>query len=149
MSANVALRSNALRESGKAAVVVFYHTHEGAEEVIRELQRSNFDMRQLSIVTTGDRVKAWGKSEAFWDELGGMLFGGGPSLVPPKGSLFVAGQLVGWIGAALEGTVVVSGLSALGAALYSIGIPQESINDYESRVKRGNVLLIAHGSRIA
>ena len=71
-------KSNGMEE--KSAVVAIYDTHEEAEEAIRELERSGFDMQKLSIVgkdyqteeevvgyyTTGDRMKAWGQSGAFW-----------------------------------------------------------------------------------
>jgi hypothetical protein len=38
------------------------------------------------------------------------------------------------------------GLSALGAGLYSIGIPKHSIIQYESDVKSGKLLLVVHGT---
>jgi len=38
------------------------------------------------------------------------------------------------------------GLSALGAGLYSLGIPKNSIIQYETAVKSGKYVLIAHGS---
>ena len=56
------------------------------------------------------------------------------------------GPLVGWIVGALEGAVVVGGLSALGAALYSIGIPKNSIMQYETALKSDKFLVIAHGT---
>ena len=47
---------------------------------------------------------------------------------------------------AVEGAVVVGGLSALGAALVSIGIPQNSVITYESAIKADKFLVMAHGS---
>ena len=38
------------------------------------------------------------------------------------------------------------GLSALGAGLYSIGIPKDSIVKYEKAIKSGSFLLLAHGT---
>ena len=38
------------------------------------------------------------------------------------------------------------GLSALGAALFSIGIPENSVLQYETQVKNGKLLLVAHGT---
>ncbi|MGP8021556.1 MAG: hypothetical protein ACLPRE_11300 [Limisphaerales bacterium] len=38
------------------------------------------------------------------------------------------------------------GLSALGAGLYGMGIPKDSILRYETAVKSGKYVLIAHGS---
>jgi len=58
----------------------------------------------------------------------------------------VAGSAVAWIVGALESAVVVGGLSALGAGLYSIGIPKDSALKYESSIKAGKFLLIAHGT---
>jgi hypothetical protein len=46
----------------------------------------------------------------------------------------------------LEGAVVVGGLSALGAGLYSIGIPKNSIVQYEAALKSDKFLVIAHGT---
>jgi hypothetical protein len=46
----------------------------------------------------------------------------------------------------LEGAVVVGGVSALGAGLYSIGIPEDSIVKYETALGSDQFLLIAHGT---
>ena len=144
----------------KGAVIALYDTHKQAEEAVRDLQRSGFDMQKLSIVgkdyqteedvvgyyTTGDRMKAWGKRGAFWGGLWGLLFGSAFFLIPGIGPLLAAGPLVGWIIGALEGAAVVGGLSALGAGLYSIGIPKDSIIEYETQIKAGKFVVIAHGS---
>jgi hypothetical protein len=42
--------------------------------------------------------------------------------------------------------VLVGGLSALGAALYSIGIPRDSVIEYEAAVKADGFLVLAHGT---
>ena len=142
------------------AVVAIYNTHTEAEEAVRELQRSGFDMTQLSIVgkdyhtedhvvgyyNTGDRMKAWGKMGAFWGGLWGFLLGAAFFAIPGIGPVVIAGPLVSWIVGALEGAVVVGGLSALGAGLASIGIPRDSIVKYERALKADQFLLIAHGS---
>jgi hypothetical protein len=87
----------------------------------------------------------WGKLGAFWGGFWGLLFGSAFFWVPGIGPLVVAGPLVTWIVAALEGAVVTGGLTALGAGLYSIGIPKNSIVQYETEVKSGKLLLVAHG----
>ncbi len=144
----------------KNAVVAVYDTHLEAEAAVRHLQKSGTDMRTLSIVgkdfhteedvvgyyTTGDRMQAWGKTGAFWGGLWGFLFGSAFFFVPGIGPLLVAGPLVGWIVGGLEGAAVVGGLSALGAGLYSIGIPQESVLEYETHIKAGKFVIISHGS---
>jgi hypothetical protein len=37
-------------------------------------------------------------------------------------------------------------LSAIGAGLYSIGIPKDSIVTYETAIKAGQYLVVAHGT---
>jgi hypothetical protein len=54
--------------------------------------------------------------------------------------------LVAWIIGALEGAVIVGGLSALGAGLYSIGIPEDSVVEYETALKADKFLVLAHGT---
>jgi hypothetical protein len=144
------------------AVVAIYNSHTEAEAAVKELQQSGFDMKKLSIVgrdyhtdenvvgyyNTGDRMKYWGKAGAFWGGIWGLLFGGAFFFIPGVGPLLVAGPLVGWILGGLEGAVVVGGLSAIGAGLYSLGIPKDSIIQYETALKSGKYVLIAHGSSL-
>lgn len=94
----------------------------------------------------GDRMKAWGKAGAFWGGLWALLFGSAFFAIPGIGPVLAAGPLVGWIIGALESAAVVGGLSALGAGLYSIGIPKDSMIEYERQIKAGKFLVIAHGS---
>ena len=75
-----------------------------------------------------------------------LLFGSAFFVIPGVGPLLLAGPVVGWIVGALEGAIVVGGLSALGAGLYGMGIPKDSILQYETAVKSGKYVLIAHGS---
>jgi len=142
------------------SVVAIYQTHAQAEEAVMELQKSGFDMKKMSIVgkdyhtdehvvgyyNTGDRMKYWGKMGAFWGGIWGMLFGAAFFVIPGLGPILVAGPLVAWIIGALEGAVVVGGLSALGAGLYSIGIPKDSVVKYETALKSDKFLLLAHGT---
>ena len=51
-----------------------------------------------------------------------------------------------WIVGALESAVVVGGLSALGAGLFSLGIPKDSILKYETALKTDKFVVIAHGT---
>ena len=48
--------------------------------------------------------------------------------------------------AGVENAIVVGGLSALGAALYSVGIPKDSVLAYETAVKADDFLVMARGS---
>ena len=55
-------------------------------------------------------------------------------------------SVVDWIIAALEGAIVVGGVSALGAGLFSLGIPKNSVVKYETSIKAGKFVLVAHGT---
>jgi len=141
-------------------VVAVYNTHQEAEETIKELQKSGFDMKQLSIMgrdyhteenvvgyyNAGDRMKYWGKVGAFWGGFWGLLFGSAFFWVPGLGQILVAGPLVAAIVGALEEAAVVGGLSAVGAGLYSIGIPKDSVIKYETALKAKKFVVIAHGT---
>ena len=142
------------------AVIAVYDDHSAAENAVKELQKSGFDMKKLSVVgkdyhtdeqvvgyyNAGDRMKYWGKWGAFWGGFWGLLFGSAFFWVPAIGPVLVAGPLVAAIVAALENAVVVGGLSAIGAGLYSIGIPKDSIVLYDSAIKAGKYLVVAHGT---
>jgi hypothetical protein len=58
----------------------------------------------------------------------------------------VLGHQATMVVAAVEGAILVGGLSALGAALFSIGIPKDSVIQYEETVKTDGFLVVAHGS---
>jgi hypothetical protein len=142
------------------SVVAVFSSHTEAEAAVKELQHSGFDMQKLSIVgrdfhteehvvgyyNAGDRMKYWGKQGAFWGGIWGWLFGSAFFFIPGIGPLLIAGPLVGWIVGALEGAVVVGGLSAIGACLYSEGIPKDSVLQYETALKAGKFVVIAHGT---
>jgi hypothetical protein len=142
------------------SVVAIYRQHSDADLAIKKLQRGGVDLHNLSIVgkgyhtdeqavgyyTTGDRMKYWGKVGAFWGGFWGLLFGSALFLIPGLGPILAGGPIVASIVAGLEGAVEVGALGALGAGLYSIGIPKDSIVKYETALKTDQFLLIVHGT---
>ncbi|MGB8412420.1 MAG: general stress protein [Candidatus Binatus sp.] len=142
------------------SVVAIYNTHIQAEQAVRNLQKSGVDMKKLSIVgkdyhteedvtgyyNTGDRMKYWGKLGGLWGGFWGLLFGSAFFAIPGIGPVLVAGPLVAWIVGALETAAVFGGLTALGAGLYSIGIPKDSVLKYESALKADKFVVVAHGT---
>ena len=143
-----------------SAVVAIYDTHEGAEAAVKELQRAGVDMRTLSIIgkdthtdeqvmgyyNTGDRMKFWGKAGAMWGGFWGLLFGSAFFAIPGIGPVLVAGPVIAWIVGALEGAVVVGGVSAIGAGLFGMGIPKDSVISYETALKTDKYLLVVRGT---
>ena len=142
------------------SVVAIYDTHEQAEHAVKELQQAGVDMKSLSIAArdthtdehvvgyynAGDRMKYWGKVGAFWGGFWGLLFGSALFAIPGIGPILVAGPLVAWIIAGLEGAAVVGGVSAVGAGLVSIGIPKDSVLKYDVALKTDKFLLVVHGT---
>ncbi len=141
-------------------IVTIFATHDAAEAAIKKLAGAGFDMKNLSLVgkgyhtdekvvgfyNVGDRVKFWGTQGAFWGGIWGLFFGGLFLSIPLVGHVVVLGYLVAAAVSAVEGALMVGGLSALGAALYSIGIPKDSVVQYEAAVKADNFLVMAHGT---
>lgn len=141
-------------------VLAVYPTQAEAQEAVKTLQHAAFDMRNLSIIgrdyhteqdilgyyNSGDRIRFWGKLGAFWGGLSGLLLGSAFLFIPVVGHVVVLGPLVSWIANGLSGAVLGGGLSAFGAALYSLGIPKDSILAYETALKADRFLVIAHGT---
>ena len=146
--------------SKQNSTVAIFSDHTGAEHAVKELQKAGFDIKKLSVVgkdyhsdehvvgyyNTGDRIRYWGKLGAFWGGLWGLLFGSALFLVPGIGPIVVGGPIVSWIIGALQGAAIVGGISAVGAALYSIGIPKDSVLRYETSLKANKFLLVVHGT---
>jgi hypothetical protein len=141
-------------------VIAVFTDHPSAESAVKELIAAGFEMKNLSVVgkgfhteekvvgffNLGDRVKFWGSRGAFWGGLWGLFFGGLFLTIPVFGHVVVLGYLAAAAASAIEGAVVVGGLSALGAALYSIGVPKNSVIEYESALKADGFLVMARGS---
>jgi hypothetical protein len=133
--------------------------HAAAEAAIRKLSEGGFAIKDLSIVgkgyhtdekvigfyNMGDRVQFWGSRGALWGALWGLFFGGMVLTVPLMGPMIVLGYIASAALSALEGAVVVGGISAIGAALYSTGIPKNSVIDYETALTADNFLVMARG----
>lgn len=140
-------------------LVALFDTHADAEDAIRKLQGQGFPMKQLSLigqdfhseehpvgyVNLTDRVKAGGKFGAVWGGLCGILFGSALVVVPGIGHLVVLGVLASALANLAGGAALGGAVGALGGVLASIGLPKDSVLKYQSEVKAGKYLLIAHG----
>ena len=139
--------------SERNATVAVYGGYSAAEAAVRELQRSGFDLRKVSVAGRDTRtdygaVRATGLSKlgAFWAGTWGMLSDWDFFAIADIGLVFVAGPLAQWVAAGLENAALFGGLSALGAGLYSIGIPKSSVLEYEAALKDHKYLVVAHGT---
>src|SRR5260370_39742593 len=103
------------------------------------VHEAGFDMTKLAIVgkdfltdervvgfyNIRERVKYWGGTGALWGGLWGLLLGTAFFAVPGIGPGLVGGPLVAVIAGGLETPLIVGGLSAMRAALYSTGLPKD------------------------
>lgn len=140
-------------------IVAVFSAHDGAETAIRELAKGGLDMKHFSIVGKGyhsdetvvgfynapDRIKIWGQNGAIWGGIWGLFVSGLFVTVPVIGPVVVLGHLAAMVVMAVEGAVVVGGLGAIGGALFSIGIPKDSVIKYEEALKADGFLVVAHG----
>jgi len=139
--------------------VALYDQHTQAENAVKALQRSGFDVKKISIIgkdyeteehvigflNAGDRAKIFGKYGAFWGGLMGVLFGSALMFVPIVGHIIILGPLAAMLFSGLQGAVVVGGVSALAGALMSIGIPKDSVLRYETALRANKFMLMVHG----
>jgi hypothetical protein len=140
-------------------VIAVFADHNSAEAAVKKLAAAGFEMKNLSVVgkgyqtdekvvgfyNEGDRIKFWGTRGALWGGLWGMFFGGLFLTIPVVGHVIVLGYLASMAIYGIGNAIVVGGLSALGAALYGIGIPKDSVIQYETAVKADSFLVMAHG----
>lgn len=140
-------------------VIAVFADHPAAEAAIKKMTGAGFDMKNLSVVgkgyhtdekvigfyNAGDRIKFWGTRGAFWGGFWGLFLGGLFVTVPVVGQVVVLGYLAAIAIGAIENAVLVGGISALAAALYSIGVPKDSVIEYETALKTDSFLVMAHG----
>jgi hypothetical protein len=144
--------------------VAVFTRHQDAEAAIRELERSGFEMRRLSIIgrdyhteehavgfyNAGDRVRYWGKLGAFWGTVFGIVFAPAFFWIPGVGPILTGGLigsvLMGTVEGAAVGAALGGGTSAVAAALMGLGIPKDSVIHYETELKANKFLLIASGT---
>jgi hypothetical protein len=151
------MKSAATRDN---PVIGVYDTRSGAETAMNSLARGGFDMRKVSVFgkagddhehahgfyTLGDRVRAWGATGGFWGAAWALLLGSAVFVMPPFGLVAAAGPIAAALVAALEGALIVGGVSALSAALAALGVPHDEALRHEAAVLQDRYLLLVHGA---
>ena len=141
-------------------IVAIYGSHSEAEAALQELQRSGFDMKEISVAAcdyhndeqavgyynAGHRMQYWGAAGALWGSIWGLLIGSAFFFIPGIGPLLVAGPLVCSILGAFDGALLTGGTSVLGGGLFSLGVPENMVLQYEAEVISGKCMLLAQGS---
>jgi hypothetical protein len=134
--------------------------HFQAETALKMLARASFDASRLSIVgrgyraeknvvgfhNAGGQVRIWGNYGASWGGLGGLSTGGVFLTSPLIGPVVALGALAAIITSAIEGAIMVDGVTAFGTALCSLGIPKDGVLEYERALKAHGFLVFVHGT---
>jgi hypothetical protein len=84
-----------------------------------------------------------GRHRSEWQDLWKTLGGSAFLWVPSLGPLIIAGPLSGLVVAELQGTMVVGGMSVLGASLMALSVPGIHAMKYEVAVLADQLLLVA------
>jgi hypothetical protein len=146
-------------------VMAIYNTQRGAEDGLKGVLQSGADMKKrldvkkvsllakgyfpdneaAGIYNDGDGMKHLGKYGRFWNSIWGIIPNAAAFTIPGTGPVLVAGPFVSWIVDALKRTPS-STRGAIGASLSSIGIPENSILEYEHALKEGKFLFGYYGT---
>jgi hypothetical protein len=154
----------------KRAVGVFA-SHSQAENALNELNRSGFEMNQVSIVARdadkleqSDRIGATNirdaDDETLADEglktgataggvvggLTGLLVGLGTLAIPGVGPIMLAGATATAIATSVAGGAIGAAAGGMVGGLIGLGIPEDRAQDYHDRVIRGEYLVIIDGT---
>lgn len=138
-------------EDERNAVVAVFGDLADAEDAVRTLERAGFDMTHLSIIAKGmtserhvigydTAVRREGRW-ARWGGAWGVLFGAF-LFIPGLGHVAFGGYVLYLITTGAIG----AGAGAVGAALATIGVPDDAVIRYETALKADKQLLIAHGT---
>ncbi len=144
--------------SKKNSCVSIYSSRQATEQALENLREAGVDLRQVSIVgrgcdadahpiglyNVGGRIRYWGAEDAFWRGLLILLSDAAFFWLPEFGSLMVVGSIVASLVQGLDDVAIGGGFSVFGAALYNMGIPRDSIQQYERLIKAEQFLLLVH-----
>ena len=142
----------------KHICVAIYMTHDQADEAFSRLHSEGFSMDILSFVgrdywkdmvgsrNAGARFLYRGNLGSFWERLWSILRGWGVFWLFEDGPVLVAGPLVRTIIATQEEGSCDQNESSFEACLSGIGIPHDSLIEYERALMSNHILLFVLGT---
>lgn len=142
------------------AAVVACSSWVEARTTVNRLIEAGYDPQKVSVAarlcsSNGDsiacyslagRTEGWGDDGRFWAALWRTLSGRGVFVLPSYGPVLVAGPLVEWVARALNNAGIFDGFSAVGAALYGIGLSRDVVPELEAALDARNFLVVIYGS---
>ena len=142
------------------AVVAAFANRQAAETAVRKLAGAGFEAVSLSVAgsgdppvedatcfrNAGDRIKFCCERGAFWGGVWGLAFGGLLMTILLAGRANVLGLLVATMASAVASAIVVGGLSALSAALHSLGAAKVTKLQPEATMQANGLRVTAQGA---
>jgi hypothetical protein len=132
-----------------------FNNHEPAEAAVRALGDAGFPYSNISIVTQNtqsteqvqglDTTSDAQPPSPLMGAIGGLLLGAAALTIPIFGPLFVAGPLAANFFGAVDGALVGTSSGGLVGALMGYGLPRDRALKYQTIVRTGVVLVMAHG----
>lgn len=126
-----------------------------ARDAAARLRDAGFAADRLSVVgrregpprgrDRDERVRTWGLAGSLWGAVCGLCAGAAVLLVPPMGPVLAAGPIAALLTTAAEGAVLGGGVSAIAAALTSLGLEEDDAKRYETDVAASRYLVVVHG----
>jgi hypothetical protein len=139
------------KNPARESVVAIYESLDQAKAAVQALEQAGFPHDQVSLVTRNvkrqldrsdvvekdDQAEPDARKGAALGGLVGLLLGAPLLTIPGVGLVLLAGPLA----TALTGAVVGGFLGSMAGW----GVPEDAIDEYQDRVREGEVLVIAHG----
>lgn len=136
--------------------IATFTSHGKAQAAVGELGRDGLEITRLGVAGRGchvdehvtgfynraDRIRFWGTRGAFWGGLWGLLLGGMVLASPGLAPIVPAGFAGTLALATLEGALAIGGAGAIAAALYGLGVPQNSVPVYASAISADRILVM-------
>ena len=145
----------------KKTCILIYTTYEDVWQAVKKLQAQKFNLAVVSVVGnanpqeeqvvglyTNDSYKNLTAThsafwQSLWEILGGELF----FVAPEYDTLSAVGAIVPLLVKEKDDIDIIGRFGALAAALFSMGVPESSVRQYEAEINAGNILLIVNSKR--
>lgn len=141
------------------AAVSIYTNPSQLQAAVVELGESGFDTKRISIIGKAyceqpeltayyeedNTLRCRGKQSDLWNKLCTRIRNWIFFSCPDTGVLLVIGPISLWIVAVIDNSAIFRNLSVLGATLYSMGLANDNLQDYEEALRKGSYLLIVNG----
>jgi len=144
--------------SEKKTCILIYTIYEDVWQAVKKLQAQKINMAAVSVVgnanpqeeqivglRTNDRYKnLTAMQAAFWQNMLGILDGELFFVDPEFDSLSAVGAIVPLLVKKNDDVDILGQFGVLAAALFSMGVPENSVRQYEAEINAGNILLIVN-----